>query len=57
MIYTPEDLPKPITQLTNQEIKALLALTSDAIMFSARELRDLQARYDMLSDELTMRGE
>ena len=57
MIYTPEDLPKPIAQLTNQEIKALLALTSDAIMFSARELRDLQARYDMLSDELTLRGE
>jgi hypothetical protein len=57
MIYTPEDLPKPIAQLTNQELKALAALTADALLFTARELRDLQARYELLADELTLRGE
>ena len=50
-------LPKPLYELTVQEIKALLALTDDAVFEQVKELTMLQERYKILADELTRRSE
>jgi hypothetical protein len=50
-------LPKPLTELTDQEIKTLLALTDDAVFEQVKELTMLQERYKILADELTRRSE
>lgn len=44
-------LPKPL-----QELKALLALTDDAVFDCAKDLTMLQNRYTLLSDEIKRRG-
>lgn len=45
-------LPKPITDLTVQEIKALIALTEDSIFDQLRDLKQLRERHDALVDRL-----
>lgn len=46
-------LPKPITELTVQEIKALIALTEDAIFDQLKDLKQLRERHDALIERLS----
>jgi hypothetical protein len=50
-------LPKPLDELTVQEIRCLLAITNDAVFDCAKDLTALQNRYKGLADELTRRSE
>jgi hypothetical protein len=50
-------LPKPLHELTIQEIKALVALTKDAIFDELRDLRILRERHEALVDELIKRND
>lgn len=56
-MFTINDLPKPLSEMSVQELMCIRALTADALVFTAREIRDLQARYDAVEDEINLRGE
>jgi hypothetical protein len=49
------NLPASIDTLTTQELMCIRAITADAITEMCKELRDLQARYDAVDDELQSR--
>ncbi len=48
-------LPKPLHELTIQEIKALVALTEDAIHDNLKDLKVLRLRHEALLNELDER--
>ena len=53
--YLEEHLPAPMSFLNNQELKALIALRTDAIKDMELELTELKDTVSMLSFELAAR--
>jgi hypothetical protein len=53
--YLEEHLPAPILLLTNQDLKALIALRTDAIKDMESELTELKDTVNMLRFELAAR--
>jgi hypothetical protein len=45
-----------LSKLTSQQLKSLLALTSDAITECCKELTELQERHISIQEELDKRG-
>lgn len=54
--YLEDNLPSPMPLLTNQELKALIALRTDTIKDMEFELTELKDTVSMLSFELEARG-